>query len=151
MKMNQESVIIQCKECKTKNRVPKARLNDKPVCGKCKKPLPGMTYHSSPVMVTDANFQAEVLAYPGPVLLDCWAPWCGPCKMMGPILDQVARENAGRLKVAKINVDQNPMTSAKYSILSIPTLLFFKNGQLVSNVPGAVQKPVIDQQLARIL
>ena len=149
--MNQASVIIQCKDCKTKNRVPKARLNDQPVCGKCKKPLPGMTYHSIPVMVTDATFQTEVMAYPGPVLLDCWAPWCGPCKMMGPILDQVAREYAGRLKVAKINVDQNPMTSAKYSILSIPTLLFFKNGQLVGNVPGAVQKPEIDRQLARIL
>ncbi len=149
--MNQESVIIQCKGCQTKNRVPKARLNDKPVCGKCKASLPGMTYHSSPVMVTDATFQAEVLGYPGPVLLDCWAPWCGPCKMMGPILDQVAREKAGRLKVAKLNVDQNPMTSANYSILSIPTLLFFNNGQLKSNVPGAVQKPEIDRQLARIL
>ena len=71
--------------------------------------------------------------------------------MMGPILDQVARQYAGRLKVAKINVDQNPMTSANYSILSIPTLLFFKNGKLVGNVPGAVQKPEIDRQLASIL
>ena len=149
--MNQESVIIQCSECKTKNRVPKARLKDKPVCGKCKSSLPAATFHSSPVMVSDATFQTEVLGYPGTVLLDCWAPWCGPCKMMGPILDQVAREYAGRLKVAKINVDQNPMTSAKYSILSIPTLLFFKNGNLVGNVPGAVQKPEIDRQLAHIL
>ena len=149
--MNQESVIIQCSACKTKNRVPRARLADKPVCGKCKTPLPRMAYHSSPVMVTDATFQNEVLGYPGPVVLDCWAPWCGPCQMMGPILDQVARENAGRLKVAKINVDQNPMTSANYSILSIPTLLFFKNGQLKGNVPGAVQKPEIDRQIARIL
>jgi thioredoxin 2 len=149
--MNQESKIIQCRECKTKNRVPKARLNDKPVCGQCKTPLPRMTYHSMPVVVSDATFRAEVLGYPGTVLLDCWAPWCGPCKMMGPILDQVAREYAGRLKVAKINVDQNPMTSATYSILSIPTLLFFKNGKLVGNVPGAVQKPEIDRQLARFL
>ena len=149
--MYQDSVIIQCSACKTKNRVPKARLKDKPVCGKCKTPLPGMTYHSSPVMVSDATFRAEVLGYPGTVLLDCWAPWCGPCKMMGPILDQVAREYAGRLKVAKINIDQNPLTSTNYNILSVPTLLFFKNGQLVGNVPGAVQKPEIDRQLARIL
>jgi thioredoxin-like negative regulator of GroEL len=70
---------------------------------------------------------------------------------MGPILDQLAREHSGRLKVAKINVDQNPMTSATYSILSIPTLLFFKNGKLVGNMPGAVQKPQIDQMLASIL
>lgn len=149
--MYQEKVIIQCTACNTKNRVPRARLKEKPVCGKCKTPLPPMTYHSSPVMVSDATFQAEVLGYPGTVLLDCWAPWCGPCKMMGPILDQVAREYAGRLKVGKINVDQNPITSARYNILSVPTLLFFKNGQLVGSVPGAVQKPEIDRQLKRIV
>ena len=149
--MNQDSFIIQCGKCNTKNRVPKQRLNDRPVCGKCKAPLPARTYHSSPVMVTDASFQREVLAYPGPVVVDCWAPWCGPCKMMGPILDQVAREYAGRAKVVKVNVDQNPMTSSHYSILSIPTLLFFKNGQLVTTVPGAVQKTEIDRQLTGLL
>lgn len=149
--MNQDSFIIQCGECNTKNRVPKQRLNDNPVCGKCRAPLPPRTYHSSPVMVTDATFQREVLSYPGPVVVDCWAPWCGPCKMMGPILDQVAREHAGRAKVVKVNVDQNPMTSSRYSILSIPTLLFFKDGQLVTTVPGAVQKVEIDRQLAAMV
>jgi len=146
--MNQESYIIQCKSCGTKNRVPVQRMKEGPVCGKCRTPLPEMTFHSSPVMVTDNTFQTEVMSYPGPVLVDCWAPWCGPCKMMGPILDQVAREYAGRAKIAKINVDQNPLVSSRYNILSIPTLLFFKNGQLVNNVPGAVQKPEIDRILA---
>ncbi len=146
--MNQESVIIQCKNCRTKNRVPKQRIKDDPVCGKCRTPLPEMAFYSSPVMVSDSTFHQEVLSYPGPVLLDCWAPWCGPCKMMGPILDQVAREYAGRVKVAKINVDQNPMISSRYNILSIPTLLFFKNGQLVNTVPGAIQKPEIDRLMA---
>lgn len=149
--MNQESVIIKCKSCGTKNRVPKQRVKDRPVCGKCGTPLPEKTFYSSPVTVTDGTFQAEVLSYPGPVLLDCWAPWCGPCKMMGPILDQVAREYAGRAKIAKLNVDQNPMTSSRYNILSIPTLLFFKNGKLINTIPGAIQKPEIDRQLAAIV
>ncbi|MCG6910268.1 MAG: thioredoxin [Deltaproteobacteria bacterium] len=146
--MNQESFIIQCGKCNTKNRVPKQRINDSPVCGKCRSPLPARTYHSSPVMVTDASFQREVLSYPGPVVVDCWAPWCGPCKMMGPILDRVARAYAGRAKVVKINVDQNPMTSSRFNILSIPTLLFFKYGQLVTTIPGAVQQQDIERQLA---
>jgi thioredoxin 2 len=102
-------------------------------------------------MVTDSTFETEVMSYPGVVLVDCWAPWCGPCKMMGPILDQVAREYAGRAKIAKINVDQNPLISARYNVLSIPTLLFFKSGQLVNNVPGAVQKPEIDRILRGIV
>ena len=151
MNMNQESYIIQCKNCRTKNRVPKNRIMDRPVCGKCRTPLPEMKVFSTPVMVTDSTFQEEILSYPGSVLLDCWAPWCGPCKMMGPILDQVAREYAGRVKIAKINVDQNPMISSRYNAMSIPTLLFFKSGQLVNTVPGAIQKPEIDRYLRSIL
>lgn len=146
--MNQDSYVIQCSGCGTKNRVPKHRIKEGPVCGKCRAPLPEMSFHNTPVMVTDSTFQTEVMAYPGPVLVDCWAPWCGPCKMMGPILDQVAREYAGRAKITKINVDQNPLISSRFNILSIPTLLFFKNGQLINSVPGAVQKPEIDRILA---
>ena len=149
--MNQERHIIQCTNCGTKNRVPESRINDRPVCGKCRTSLPEMKVFSTPVMVTDSTFKEEILSHPGPLLLDCWAPWCGPCKMMGPILDQLARAYAGRVKITKINVDQNPMTSSRYNILSIPTLLFFKNGQLVNSVPGAIQKPEIERYLRAII
>jgi thioredoxin 2 len=149
--MPANNFIIQCMNCGTKNRVPQNRIKDRPLCGKCRKPLPAPKVSSNPVMVTDQTFQNEVLSFPGPVLLDCWAPWCGPCKMVAPILDQLAREYAGRAKIAKLNVDQNPMTAARYQVLSIPTLLFFKNGRLINTLPGALQKPKIERQLRAIL
>ena len=135
--MYQDSVIIQCSACKTKNRVPKARLKDKPVCGKCKTSLPEMTFHSSPVMVSDANFKAEVLGYPGPVLLDCWAPWCGPCKMAAPVLDKLAGEYGAQVKICKVNVDENRELASTYEIRSIPALLAFKDGKLVDQRVGS--------------
>jgi thioredoxin 2 len=110
-----------------------------------------MTYTSSPVIVTDQTFQNEVLNFPGTVLLDCWAPWCGPCKMVAPILDQLARSYAGQAKIAKLNVDQNPFTSSKYQVLSIPTMLFFKNGQLIQTLAGAHPQPEIERQLRAVM
>ena len=104
-----------------------------------------------PVMVTDRSFQDDVLSCPGVVLLDCWAAWCGPCSMIAPIMDQLAREFSGHVKVAKLNIDQNPMTAARYHVLSVPTLLFFKNGRVVHTLAGAYAKPEIERQLRAML
>jgi len=103
--MDRESVIIRCHRCGVKNRIPKTRIGEGPVCGKCKSPLSIEQINDRPVNVTDNTFASEVLSFPGPVLLDCWAPWCGPCRMVGPVLEQLASEYAGRVKIAKLNVD----------------------------------------------
>ena len=101
-----------------------------------------------PVVVADRDFSQEVLASPLPVLLDCWAAWCGPCKMIAPLLEQMAGEYAGRLKVAKLNVDENPATASRYGIQSIPTLLLFKGGEVVDTLVGAVPREEIARRLA---
>ena len=90
--------------------------------------------------VTDDSFEREVLASPLPVLVDYWAEWCGPCKMIAPILDEVAKEYSGRLKVAKLNIDENQATPPKYGIRGIPTLMLFKNGSVEATKVGALSK-----------
>ena len=90
--------------------------------------------------VTDANFEQEVLNSPTPVLIDFWAPWCGPCKAIAPILDELAGEYAGRLKVVKVNVDDNPMTSSRFGVRGIPNLLIIKGGEVKQQIVGAVPK-----------
>ena len=98
--------------------------------------------------VTDANFEAEVLQSSSPVLVDYWAEWCGPCKMIAPILDEVAKDYNGKLKVAKLNIDENQETPAKYGIRGIPTLMLFKDGQMTSMKVGAMPKGKIVEWLA---
>ena len=102
--------------------------------------------------VSDASFQADVLNAPAPVLVDFWAEWCGPCKMIAPILDDVASTYSGKLQVAKVNVDENTEVPAKFGIRGIPTLMLFKDGQLAATKVGALSKAqltaFIDQQLA---
>ena len=100
--------------------------------------------------MTDATFAREVLEASGarPVLLDCWAPWCGPCRVIAPVLDQLAAEAGGRYEIAKLNVDENPQTAARFQIQSIPTLLIFKQGQAVDRIVGAQPKQVIAARLS---
>jgi thioredoxin 2 len=149
--MDKESIILTCPQCGAKNRIPKSRLKDKPVCGKCRAPLATQTILDHPVEVTDQTFQTEVLSFPGSVIVDCWAPWCGPCRMVAPVLDQLAKEYVGRIKFAKLNTDENQRTAGQFSIQSIPTLLFFKGGKLVNRQVGAHPKGEIERQLQSIV
>jgi thioredoxin 1 len=102
---------------------------------------------SNIVPVTDANFEQEVEKHDGLAIVDFWATWCGPCRMIAPILDQLATEYAGKVKVTKLDVDANIKTSSRFNVRSIPTLLFFKDGRVVDQIIGAVQRPVIEGKL----
>lgn len=148
--MNDLLVIIRCSSCKTKNKVPLSRVNDQPVCGRCKALLPVDTLGRT-VDVTDQNFSQEVLASTLPVLVDCWAPWCGPCKSFAPVLDDLAKKYKARLKIAKLNVDENPVTGSRYAVSSVPTLLLVKNGNIVDKLTGALPKEQLESQIGRIL
>lgn len=149
--MNQEHVVVQCSRCGAKNRIPAARINDKAVCGKCHFPITGGSFSSKPLNVTDANFSSEVIEHPGPVLVDFWAPWCGPCRMVSPVLDELASKYSGRIRIAKVNVDENPIVASRYSIRSIPSLMLFKGGRIVNTLMGAQPKEVIEQHIQSLL
>lgn len=102
---------------------------------------------AEPVEVTDASFAAEVVGSRLPVLLDCWAPWCGPCRMVAPVIDELARDLEGTVKVAKLNVDENPRTAGQLGIQSIPTLLLFDKGKVIGEMVGAGPRARIEAAL----
>jgi thioredoxin 1 len=95
--------------------------------------------------VSDATFEADVLKAPGPVVVDFWAEWCGPCRMIAPALDEIAGSMGSKIKIVKLNVDENPATASKYGVMSIPTLMIFKNGELASRQVGAAPKQKLEQ------
>lgn len=151
-------MITTCARCGTKNRVDeRAAAGKSAVCGKCGASLQASGGESAgdagagerPRVVTDATFAREVLHTGArPVLLDCWAEWCGPCRTLAPVLDQLAAESKGKYIIAKLNVDENPQTAAQFGIRSIPTMLIFKNGTLVDRLVGVQPRQTIAARLA---
>jgi len=106
---------------------------------------------SEPITIDDSNFDQEVLQAEIPVLVDFWAPWCRPCLMVAPILDELAEEYSGRLNIARLNVDQSPKTAARYNVMAIPTMLIFKEGKPVSNIVGFRPKAELKRSLDAVL
>jgi len=113
-------------------------------------PAPSIELPDKPVIVTDATIDSMAGAYPL-FILDCWAEWCGPCRMIGPIIEQLAAEMKGRAVFGKLNVDQNMQTANKYRISAIPTLMIFKNGKLIDKLVGAYPKPALTAKLQKYL
>ncbi len=105
----------------------------------------------SEITLNDSNFEAEVLKSDKPVLVDFWAPWCGPCQMMGPLVEELAGEYEGKVKVAKLNVDENQVVAGKYKVMSIPTFLVFKGGEVVDQMIGGVQKEKLKEMVEKHL
>src|SRR5688572_5847104 len=144
-----DTQLLRCPSCGTNNRVDRTKIKqgNEPVCGRCKKPL---SLANKPLTVTDATFAVEVEQARLPVLLDMWAPWCAPCRIIAPVLEELAVEMAGRVRIAKLNVDENPLTSSRFGVRSIPTLLVFKAGREVDRIVGVQPKAELIRRLGRV-
>ncbi len=142
--------ILVCPQCGSKNRVDDRAADLQPVCGRCKQKLsvPASDSDGHPIAITDANFEQRLQAAGSvPLLVDAWATWCPPCRALSPTIDQLAAESGGRYLIGKLNVDENPGIATRFRIEAIPTLLIFKNGQLVDTLQGLQPKPAIQSRL----
>lgn len=129
-----ESLHIVCPHCDAVNRVPTARMSEKPKCGQCHQPL----FTAHPIQLTGANFHKHISQSDIPVVVDFWAPWCGPCKMMAPQFEQAATQLEPRVRLAKVNTEAEQSLGAQFGIRSIPTLALFDQGREVARQPGAM-------------
>lgn len=139
--------LITCASCGTTNRLP-PQPGGKIVCGKCKAPI---TEPVGPDHVTDSTFAQEIERSSTPVLLDLWADWCGPCHMLAPVIDQLSSQFAGRVKVAKLDIDANPGTANRFGVRSIPTLLILKGGKEIDRLVGVQPKEEIIRRLEKAI
>lgn len=143
-----ETRLIRCPSCGVTNRVPldKVERGLTPVCGRCKTRI---AVALKPVTVTDSTFAVEVERSPLPVVLDVWADWCGPCRTIAPVIEELASDLAGQVRFAKLNSDENPATCARFNVRSLPTLLVLKGGREVDRIVGAQPKSEILRRIER--
>lgn len=146
--MTGRSALIRCRSCRTVNRIPAVRLHDRPKCGKCKSLL---DFPHMPVVVNDRNFHNEIVDWPGHALVFFWASWCGHCPGVMIYMKDVARERAGMLKVATLNIEQEGMLARQFSVMSVPKLVMFRNGAVVDEINGGVRKYDLDVWLDRFI
>jgi thioredoxin 2 len=141
------AVLVACPQCHSLIRVPEARAGEHPHCPRCK----AQVLSGEPVALDGAAFAAHVERATLPVLVDFWAPWCGPCRMMAPVLDRIASQRATALRVAKLNTDEQPQLAARFGIRSIPTLILFRDGRELARQSGAVDAASLSRWLDRAL
>jgi thioredoxin 2 len=142
-----EIIRVPCATCGTANRIPADRLGDRPVCGRCKGPV----FSGRPVSVAEADFDRQVLASGLPVVVDFWAPWCGPCRAMAPAFEAAATRLEPQLRCVKVDTDAAPTIAARYAIRSIPTLMLFRGGKVIARHAGALGRDQIEAWVAAAL
>ncbi len=143
---------IRCLACGAKNRIPQEKAHLTAKCGRCKRPVDTrVLFLPQPEVVSDADFERQVLGSPLPFLLYFWAPWCPSCRSMSPVIDALAKTAKGRLRVGKLNVDQNPQTASRYRVMSVPSILVFDNGRLAETLVGAMGSQDLMMKMARYL
>jgi thioredoxin 2 len=137
------TATVACPFCSTLNRVDLSRIDDRPKCGNCGKPI----LLDRPLAISDQSFDAVIRGTQVPVLVDFYADWCGPCKIMGPVLDDIARRRAGDVLVTKLDTDKNPATQLRFGVRGIPTLILFRNGKEAGRRVGAAPPAEIESLL----
>jgi len=141
-------VYVRCGSCGTVNSLPASRLVEHPKCGKCKNLI---EIPKKPVDITTADFDREALAWPGIVLVEFWTPWCGFCRIMAPVVEKLAAEKAGLLKVVKVNLDNEPLLGARFGINATPTFYVYRKGSRIGDISGAVPKEQFEAWIESIL
>ncbi|MGD8277359.1 MAG: thioredoxin TrxC [Gemmatimonadota bacterium] len=139
--------LVRCPVCSALNRVDTARVEDQPKCGECQKPL----HLGRPTPVTDQDLERVIKESDIPVVVDFYADWCGPCKFMAPVLDELARERKGQILVTKLDTDRNPASAVQYGIRGIPTLIIFKGGREATRQVGAVPKASLERVIDHVM
>lgn len=139
--------LVRCPDCGTLNRVDTARVAEQPKCGECQKPL----HLGRPTPATDQDLERVIKESDIPVVVDFYADWCGPCKFMAPVLDELARERKGQILITKLDTDRNPASAVQYGIRGIPTLIIFKGGREATRQVGAVPKANLERVIDHVL